>query len=88
LRYTFAQALPAPILSADKVVKLCGTSDCSESDHELFSLEITMKRIPYAGLVALLVASLGYAVPGSTISGAIAGRMALPSGRLLFGRKM
>ena len=32
-----------------------------------------MKRILYAGLVALLVASLGYAVPGSTISGAIAG---------------
>jgi len=32
-----------------------------------------MKRILYAGLVALLVASSGYAAPGSTISGAIAG---------------
>jgi len=32
-----------------------------------------MKRILYAGLVALLVASSGYAAPGSTISGGSAG---------------
>src|SRR5258706_13933237 len=32
-----------------------------------------MKRILFAGLVALLVASSLYAAPGSTISGAIAG---------------
>ncbi len=32
-----------------------------------------MKRILYAGLLALLVAPLGYAAPGGNISGAITG---------------
>src|ERR1700737_4655536 len=42
-------------------------------DHELFFLEITMKPILYACLVALLVAPLGYAAPGGNISGGITG---------------
>src|SRR5712692_1165383 len=45
----------------------------AKADDELFSLEMVMKRILYAGLVALLVAPLGYAAPGGNISGAITG---------------
>jgi virginiamycin B lyase len=45
----------------------------ANSDHQLISMEVILTRILFAGLVALLVASLGYAARGSTISGAIAG---------------
>src|SRR5882762_7585450 len=74
LRYTFAQALPsANSFRRSRLSNYAAHRMAASPDHELISLEITMKRILYAGLVTLLVASSGYAAPGSTISGAIAG---------------
>jgi len=76
----FGQALPAPILSADKVIIYAAHRIAASPGHELFFLEITMKRIMYAGLVVLVAASFGYAAPESTISARSQARMALPSG--------
>src|SRR3984893_7818668 len=42
-------------------------------DHQHFSLEMAMKRILYACVVAFLVAPFGYAASGGTISGGITG---------------
>src|ERR1700737_3165648 len=41
--------------------------------HKLLIPEMIMKKILYAGLVALRAASLGNAAPGGSISGAITG---------------